>query len=306
MTEVFLPARPDDGHKGTFGTALVVGGSTSSQHPMFGAPVLAGRAALRVGLGKLVLSVPEPFMLTALGSCLSAVGAPLPADAKGTIDEQEAVQRFDTSALGCQAVLLGPGWGQSPSEKPIREALLWRALTQDQIPVVLDADALNTLCSIPDPIPDIRAPFVITPHVGEFRRLASAFRIQPDPVQDPSSAAADLARTLGCVVVLKSHRTVVSDGMDTWRCDSGHPCLATAGTGDVLAGTITGLIAQHVKLGFKPAPDDFTLSHAGRAGVEIHARAGQRWAKAANASAGLLAEELVDYLPAAAEAIRQS
>jgi len=105
---------------------------------------------------------------------------------------------------------------------------------------------------------------------------------------------------VGCVVVLKGAGTVVSDGIRTWTCTHGHPCLATAGTGDVLAGLIGGLAAQF-------APDQeagMSLFDVARLGVQAHAIAGEEWARKHTAQAGLLARELADELPAVLEGMR--
>ncbi|QKK07339.1 MAG: hypothetical protein HND58_03690 [Planctomycetota bacterium] len=153
---------------------------------------------------------------------------------------------------------------------------------------------------------------------GEFRRLARALKIAHDPTdtaQRPLAAEA-LAQRLGCVVVLKGAGTVVSDGQRTWVCPHGHPCLATAGTGDVLSGVIAGLVAQWVRPpdpmlaklpeqarralgGASAGGGDATLDlfDAARAGVVVHALAGERWAAAHDASAGLLAAELAALVP---------
>jgi hypothetical protein len=115
-----------------------------------------------------------------------------------------------------------------------------------------------------------------------------------DPTQRPHAAAA-LARRLGCVVVLKGAGTVVSDGLRAWTCTHGHPCMATAGTGDVLAGVIGGLAASSKGL---------PLYEIARIAVDVHARAGEAWALANNASAGMLAAELAAHIPALLEPLR--
>ena len=103
------------------------------------------------------------------------------------------------------------------------------------------------------------------------------------------------------MVVLKGAGTVVSDGHSTWVCDAGHACLATAGSGDVLAGLIAGLAAQHVRLA--PMPSDLSLYDAARIAVLAHATAGELWAQE-NASAGLRARELADLLPSVLDPLR--
>jgi NAD(P)H-hydrate repair Nnr-like enzyme with NAD(P)H-hydrate dehydratase domain len=228
--------------------------------------------------------------------------------------------------------------------------------------VVVDADALNAMARIPDLARDLKASCVLTPHPGEFRRLADALNLDADPVAPSrrTAAAEALAQRVGCIVVLKGAGTVVSNGHDTWTCDAGHPCLATAGTGDVLAGLLGGLLAQWramshagtsiaprarpshppAKPAFADAPGlapvmstdqlmalaaaklgkaapaaaptaqapspaaPLTMLDVVKLGVLAHARAGEAWARARHASAGLLAEELADLIPPALEPLR--
>lgn len=188
-------------------------------------------------------------------------------------------------------------------------------LNQQDVPVIADADALNALAATPDFQPDLRASAVFTPHPGEFRRLAQTLKINADPT-DPSTrpaAAEAMALRLGVIVVLKGSNTVVSDGLRTWTCTRGHACLATAGTGDVLAGLIAGLTAQFVAPGPsvienlelpKPPGKPLDLFDAARLAVQAHAIAGETWAESHHAEAGLLATELADALPAALESLR--
>lgn len=297
-----LPSRPKDGHKGTFGPVTVIGGSASGNTPMLGAPVLASIAAMRAGAGGVRLAMPDLLLPHGLARNMSAIGFSL-ATHDGILNTQACVQTFDQSLDGARSLVLGPGWGKDAAGEDAREVITLRAIAQDLVPVVLDADGLGCYASLNDPLPDTRAPMVITPHPGEYRRLAQALRITADPLQTPEDAAAQMASLIGCVVVLKSARTVVSDGMQHWTCESGHPCLATAGSGDVLAGIIAGLIAQHVRLEVFEQPG-LSLFEAACLGVEIHARAAQLWAIKQAASAGMLASDLLDLIPRAAESLR--
>lgn len=304
-----LPERRQDGHKGTFGTVSVIGGSCAGGMVMLGAPVLAGRAALRAGCGLCRLVMPEPLLAAALSALPSATGVVLPVDETGAIVGHEAAAVVDGVLATSSAVVLGPGLGRGPGV----EALVLRVIQQKTTPVVVDADALNAMAGIPEVWRDFHAPAVLTPHPGEFRRLAESMKITLDPVAKGTrpSAAESLAQRLGCVVVLKGAGTIVSDGARTWRCERGHPCLGTAGTGDVLGGLIGSLLAQHfdatrmlaaARLAQKsPAlagkvSGGWTPYDLARVGVEAHARAGELWA-ATHGPAGLLAGELADLLP---------
>ncbi len=291
-----LPDRDPRGHKGTFGTVAIIGGSCEGHSRMVGAPVLAARAALRSGAGLARLVMPAPILVAGLSMLPSATGLELPTEDTGAVSAHDSAEILDSLLPTCDAVVIGPGLGAAPSV----QSLVLRVVQQEVVPAVLDADALNAMALIPELHRDFRVPAVLTPHPGEFTRLARAFRITADPT-DPATrpkAAEELAQRLGCVVVLKGAGTVVSDGYRTWICGEGHHCLATAGTGDVLAGLIGGLIAQFVRLVPKHS-GSFGLFEAAQVAVRAHARAGERWAHAHGGGAGLLASELADLLPGA-------
>jgi NAD(P)H-hydrate epimerase len=279
---------------------------------MVGAPALVARAALRAGAGLAKVLAPEPVLDTVLSLIPSATGRALPVDERGDIVPHLAAEIFDDAADQADALVVGPGLGRGDGAR----ALVHRVMGQPDRPVIADADALTLLAATPDFALDLRAPAVLTPHPGEFARLAAALRIDADPVNpDARPAAAErLAQRLGCVVVLKGAGTVVTDGLRTWVCERGHACLATAGTGDVLAGLIAGLIAQFVPSGPR-AIGSVTLAHppgrpldlfdAARLGVQAHALAGEQWASSGRADAGLLAEELADGLSAVLTLMRR-
>lgn len=311
-----LPPRDPGGHKGTFGTLGVVGGSAGDPR-MIGAPALAARAALRAGVGLVKLASPEPVLDAVMGLEPSATGVPIPADASGAMHPHEAAAVIDRLLAEVDALVVGPGLGRCPGVS----AATIRAITQDQRPVVLDADALNCLAETPSFDLDFHAPAILTPHPGEYQRLAEALRISGDPrsPEHRPAAAAELAARLGCVVVLKGRHTVVTDGLRAWTCTAGHPCLATAGTGDVLAGLIGALVAGLVDpMSLLPLPDaararrpvnparPLDLYDAARVGVLAHAQAGEAWPATSNAQAGLLARELADLLPGTLARMTQS
>ncbi len=290
-----LPPRPLDGHKGTFGTVAIIGGCCSGSKHMIGAPALAALGALRAGAGLARLVMPAPILSAGVTLAPSATGVALAVDPiTSDLDTPGAVAEVDRQASTAACVAIGPGLGAGEAAR----AMVLRAVQQEEASMVVDADALNALAEIPELWRDFRARAVLTPHPGEYRRLAQALKITHDPTREDSrqSAAAALAQRLGAVVVLKGAGTVVSDGQKTWRCGRGHACLATAGTGDVLTGVIAGLIAQHA--GVMPLYD------AARLGVEAHARAGEAWARSHHASAGLLAEELAGLVPGSLEELR--
>lgn len=268
---LFQP-RARDANKGRYGHVLLVAGSRGKT----GAAALAAIAALRAGAG-----------LTTIAAPASAV-AGIAAHAPEIMTEAQA----ETSAGGlaaCDAAVLerksllaaGPGLGTDP-----RTVATIRRLVDDvDLPMVLDADALNALAGT-----DFHGRGrvrVLTPHPGEMSRLTG----QPvDEVQgDRLAAARGTASERGATVVLKGQRTVIAfpDGR-AWINPSGSPALAKGGTGDVLTGLIAGLMAQF--------PRDWEL--AVRAAVWIHGRAGELAARD-HGESGVLASDLFAYLPAA-------
>lgn len=254
-----LPPRPRSAHKGRHGHVLIVGGAAG----MGGAARLAGEAALRAGAGLVTAGV-HPQCLPALAGRPELMTAGIGSSA----DLEHVLARADVVALG-------PGLGQSPWAMEI----LWAVLAAAK-PCVVDADALNLLAL--GPARNER--WVLTPHPGEAARLLGT---TTDAVQgDRLGAAHDLQRRYGGTVVLKGAGTIVQapDG-GAWICGCGNPGMATAGMGDVLTGVIAGIAAQ--------CGD---LSLAARAGVLVHAEAGDR--AAAAGQRGLLAGDVVDCLRA--------
>jgi NAD(P)H-hydrate epimerase len=266
-----LPHRPNDGHKGTFGTVVVVGGCPT----MIGAPALVAAAAFRTGCG-LVKIITDPAIVPhclTIEPCATALDVPM---------EPGAIRRI-IEGLGNRPVLVvGPGMGIDGQ----RDAIIL-ALLQTGRPIVLDADGLNHLASLGPLVKTIPQPAVLTPHPGEFHRLAQAAGITLDPV-DPQHrpvAAAALARRYGCTVLLKGRHSIISDGQRFFRNETGSSALATGGSGDVLAGIIGSLMAQGM------APFD-----AACAGAHLHGLAGDVWCSR-HGSAGLTAMDLARVVP---------
>ncbi len=271
------PDRPTDGHKGTFGTVIIVGGCDT----MIGAPALCARAALRCGAGLVKIACPPavlPFVLTIEPGATGIALGDEPGDALAQIELADPKR---------SAVLaVGPGLGQRPVRGELVEALL-----AGPRPVVLDADGLNLLAQRPSALVAAKqraAPLVLTPHPGEFTRLSQALGIEADPTGDDaerSRAAALHAKALNAVVVLKGKHTVIADGQRTAINTTGNPALATAGSGDVLTGVIASLMAQGM--------DTFD---AARLGAHVHGLAADQWAKQ-HGTRGMRAIELANELP---------
>lgn len=302
-----LPPRPDQSHKGTFGTVLIVGGCDDGTHTMIGAPALTAIAALRTGCGLAKLALPATVLAPAIIIAPSATGIALPVEDDLSLCSSDAAALLAPELEKTTCLAVGPGWGVGFDRQQL---LIW-LLAQDEVPVVLDADGLNNLASLRDFTADLRAPLIITPHPGEFSRLAQALGIERagGDDADPARDAADMARRLGCVVVLKGAATIITDGQRTWTAAHPNAALATAGAGDVLTGAIASIVAQFWKphLG-RVNPNQMgglDLFDAACWGVALHSLAGQRWAHQ-HGSAGLLAAELADELPHVLRTLREA
>lgn len=276
------PARPEDGHKGTFGTVIVVGGCAT----MIGAPALCARAAFRAGAGLVKLALPADVLPYALTIEPGATGVSLEGDADAAC---EAIEQADPG--GGAVLAVGPGLGQGNAQ----QSRVMRLLAGHRA-VVLDADGLNALAAaLPDAsMPATTAPRILTPHPGEFRRLAEPLGITLDPT-DPAQrpdAAASLASALHAVVLLKGWHTAISDGQRYASNTTGNPALATAGSGDVLTGLVAALLAQ----GMGPF-------EAARLAAHIHGAAADRWADM-HGRAGLRAADLADGIPEVLKRLR--
>jgi hydroxyethylthiazole kinase-like uncharacterized protein yjeF len=280
-----VPPRLHDGHKRDFGRIGVIGGCQTSTQHMLGAPVLAGRAALRAGSGGVVLLMTQSLLQEALVVLPEATGLPLP-QRNGEVDSAEACSLVD--GLDVDAVVVGPGLGVSP----FAMHLVAHVLRTPGPPAVIDADGLNALASCSDDPPVPSRSIVLTPHLGEYATLAKRF-VLPDVSNDQSArraAATALAKRFNAIVVLKGFGTVVAEPSgSTWVCEAGCNTLAVPGSGDVLSGLIGSLIGAQQRLGNS---DD---ASAVRLAVQVHAKAGDRYA-ATVSRRGLLARELADQL----------
>lgn len=277
-----LPARPDDGNKGTFGKAFVVAGSVN----YIGAPALAVQGAMRVGAGLVTLGCPGDLLAILATKLTECTFMPLPSD-MGSI-AAHAIDKLFEELKGYNVLLVGCGLGQdkgtvsflkslfakpaSPAHDTARPiGFAARAQTQEtheavetHLPaLVIDGDALNILAEWKEWQGHVPANSVFTPHPGEMARLldATVEEVQTDRVNVAKKAAAEWKQ----VVVLKGAGTVIAapDGR-IFVSPFSNPALATAGSGDVLAGAIAGLIAQ----GLDPVD-------AACAGVYLHGLAGE-------------------------------
>jgi ADP-dependent NAD(P)H-hydrate dehydratase / NAD(P)H-hydrate epimerase len=265
MFRELLTPRPPDGHKGTFGHALIVAGSIGKT----GAAAMCGIAALRAGAG-LVTVASDAAVLGQISSHAPELMT-------------ESIANLDSAAQGKTVIAMGPGLGRTSET----EAMVRQALKEFSQAMVLDADALTG---------EIRGEGrvrVLTPHPGEMARISgkSATEIAKDRVGVASAFAMERSVTL----VLKGHRTAIAfaDGR-VWINPTGSPAMGTGGTGDVLTGLIAGLLAQF------PTKPDLAVTAA----VYLHGLAGQIGARALGEKC-LIATDLFDYLPDAMEECAQ-
>ncbi len=293
-----LPPRPSDSHKGTFGTAVVAAGSVNYT----GAALLAAKAAYRVGAGLVTLAVPSPLHPALAGQFPEATWLLLPHEL-GVIS-RDAASVLVTSLSRASALLVGPGLGIENTTADFLQRLLQAASGAAPAaaqmgfvgasenaapgagrilpPMVVDADGLRLLTRIPDWHRRLPAESVLTPHPGEMAVLTG---LSKDDIQrNRVSVAAKYAREWGQVVVLKGAFTLIAapDGRLT-VIPVATAALARAGTGDVLAGLITGLRAQGV--------DPYG---AAIAGAWIHAQAGLFAASTLGNEASVMAGDILD------------
>ena len=264
-----LKSRPEDGHKGTFGHALIIAG----QYGMAGASVLAARACLRSGAGKVTVCCPQK------NNDILQISVP------------EVILRHDTSTThfsqpidisAYDAIAIGPGIGTSAETvQALHEQLLVIKNSAKRCPLVMDADALNIISQNPSWAADIPDGTIITPHKGEQKRLRDA--------------GINLKRF---ILVDKGHPTIVyspfggEEGETSFLCPYGNSGMATAGSGDVLTGVIVGLLAQ----GYEPR-------EAALLGVTLHALAGDA-ATTALGTHSVIASDITEHLPQAFDRLK--
>ena len=264
-----LPDRNPWGHKGNFGKLLLLCGSRGYT----GAAFFAAMGALRSGAGLVFLGVPESIYGIEAVKLNEPVIFPLP-DAGGRLSA-DAVPEILTRLPQMDAVLVGPGLGQSEGTLAVVRAVLEKA----ECPVVVDADGINVLSAHRDLLRGRKLPTILTPHDGEFARLGGVIG------EDRMAAAAALAEELGCVVLLKGHETCITDGTDGYLNPTGNPGMAVGGSGDVLAGVITALLGA----GLPPL-------EAAACGAWLHGAAGDRCA-AELGQYGMLPTDMLSALP---------
>ncbi|MCR3922088.1 MAG: NAD(P)H-hydrate dehydratase [Firmicutes bacterium] len=272
-----LPDRPADGHKGSFGTVLLVAGSAN----MSGAAALAAVAALRGGCGLLYAAVPSTIQATVATQVTEAITIPLPVTTDGKM-QSAAIEVLRQYWSSCQVIAIGPGLTQSTTLLPLMAGILQEC----DVPVVLDADALTLLAQSPEILRNRQATTVLTPHPGEAARLLgqSVAQIQADRM----ACARELATRFSSTVVLKGAYSIIADPQGTASINTtGNSGMATAGSGDVLTGLVASLLAQGL-----------AVAHATRLAVHLHGLAGDL-AAVTTGEPSLLARDVINHIPKA-------
>lgn len=264
-----LPDRDENAHKGDFGKVLLLCGSRGYT----GAAALAAMGALRSGAGLVYLGVPESIYAIEACKLTEAIVLPLPDDggklgASALSEIMELLPKMDTVLIGC-------GLGQSEGTW----AVVRGVLEAFPGPVVVDADGINVLAGHMDILRERHAPTILTPHAGEFARIGGSN--EAERVAETER----FAREYGCILLLKGHHTVISDGEETYVNQTGNPGMAVGGSGDVLSGIIAGLLGQGI--------DPLT---AAACGAWLHGKAGDICAEEIG-QYGMLPTDMVEVLP---------
>jgi len=270
-----IPVRKKEANKGSFGRVLIISGSTG----MTGAGCLTAMAALRSGAGLVYIGVPSSLWHIYASSVTEAITLPLDDDGSGRLS-QSLIDRIDTVIEKKDVIAIGPGLSVNNAIIEIVGSVIKKA----QVPLVIDADALNAISADVSILKHLRVPAVITPHPGEMSRLTG---IDIADIQNNRlEVAGEFAARWNVVTVLKGAGTVVAkpDGA-LFLNTTGNPGMATAGSGDVLAGIIAGLIGQGMK------PEDAAV-----AGVYLHGYAGDV-ARSKKGECGMIAGDIIGELP---------
>ncbi|MBQ5748814.1 MAG: NAD(P)H-hydrate dehydratase [Oscillospiraceae bacterium] len=271
FVDSLLRVRARNTHKGDYGKVLLLCGSCG----LSGAAVLAAKAASRTGSGLVYLGVPEAIYPIAASHCLSQIVFPLACDEEGKFSS-DALIKIEQMLPKMDAVLIGPGIGRGSG---ISE-LVFEIVKTCTVPLVLDADGINAMEGHIDFLRGSSCPTILTPHDGEFARLGGDAK-----TDDRIAEAMRIARLTESVVLLKGHRTVITDGLNIYRNVTGNPGMATGGSGDVLSGIIVSLLGQHIM-----------PLEAAAAGAWIHGMAGDICASEIG-EYGMLPEDMIERIP---------
>lgn len=269
--------RPDDSNKGTLGSLLCICGS----YGMAGAAIMAGKAALRCGIGLLKIAVPKSIYPVCATNILESVYYPLEETSNGVISSKNTDFLLEMCEKS-SAVVIGCGLSVCDDTKNLVQSVI----TNCKKPLVIDADALNCICNKPEILKNLKAPAIITPHPGEMARLLHS---TPKTVNSSrENTAINFAKKFGVVTVLKGAGTIIAspDG-EVYINHTGNSGMATGGSGDVLSGIIGSLLAQ----GASPI-------NAAAAGVFLHGTIGDLAAEKLG-KISMLPTDMIDMIPTA-------
>jgi NAD(P)H-hydrate epimerase len=271
----FKKRRPDT-NKGNYGKVVIISGS----YGMAGASFLCCKGAYKSGAGLVYLCIPK--------SIYPILGTKLTCTVIHPVDETEEGTFSNTSynqiiklAQRCDVAAIGPGITTHPQTKQLVKELIKNL----KIPVVIDADGLNSISDEPDILKDAKTDIIITPHPGELSRLIKVSI--PEIQKAREKFARGIAERFGVITVLKGYRTVVSDGKKLFVNPTGNPGMASGGSGDVLTGMIAGLIGQ-----------GYPLFESACTGVYLHGFAGDLAAKKYG-EISMIATDILEFLPGA-------
>jgi len=270
VKRVVRPRHPDSS-KRDFGSLLVVGGSETYS----GAPALAGMAALRTGCGLVVIAAPISVASTIRGYSPNLIVHALPDNVVSARCIDELSRMLESS----DALVLGPGIGLNPDTRDAIHSIVELA-AQNRKPILIDADAIRVLAERKSLLRDTSA--ILTPHAGEFKAVSG--KDVPNGWRQRVMICKGFALEHSCIVLLKGHRTVVSDGHRVKVNSTGNPGMAVGGMGDVLSGIIGAFLAQ--------GSDRF---YSAVAGAYVHGLAGDLVRK--RTGFHMLASDLIEALP---------
>jgi len=262
-----IPQREIFSHKGTYGRALLLAGSQGKT----GAAILAAKACVRSGVGLLEVALPAHALIPL------QVAVP---EAMTIVDKQNDYVSQLPNTNSFQAIGIGPGLGTHQATSKV----LLQVLTETDLPLVLDADAINLLVTLPDWKSKLRRNIILTPHPGEFKRLVGTWQ---NDIEKIALVKKFVAETQACLVLKGAYTIIAQPTTPIYFNSSGNPGMATGGSGDVLTGILTGLLAQGYETGF-----------AARLGVFWHGLAGDLAAQDGS-EATLIASDIIQMMPKA-------
>ena len=278
---VWLHKRDPDTHKGDFGHIFVLGGSLG----LTGAVCLTAKAGLKIGAGLVTVGIPCSLNSILEIKLTEVMTLPLPETAHHTLAE-EAYSKIEEFIEKIDVLAIGGGASRDLST----QKLILKVVSQINRSMVIDADGINAVATNIESLQRRREKaFILTPHLGEFSRLVKK------EVNYLKKRGKELAKNFAfrynLILVLKGHRTIVTDGKEIFENNTGNPGMATAGSGDVLTGVIAGLVAEGM--------DAF---NSAKLGVYLHGLAGDLAAED-KTQAGLVASDIIEYLPKAIKSL---